>query len=38
MTGVAAQGTFLLVERSAASGRVRTHHDQPDGESIRRMT
>jgi len=33
-----AQGTFSLVERSAASGRVRNHNDEPDGELLRRMT
>ena len=32
-----AQGTFSLVERSAASGRVRNHNDEPD-ELLRRMT
>ena len=25
-----AQGTFSLVERMAASGRVRNHYDEPD--------
>jgi hypothetical protein len=34
----AAQGTFSLVERSAASGRVRNDNDAPDGELLRRMT
>jgi len=34
----AAQGTFSLVVRSAASGRVRNHNDEPDSESLRRMT
>ena len=33
----AAQGTFSLVVRSAASGRVRNHNDEPD-ELLRRMT
>ena len=33
-----AQGTFSLVERSAANGRVRNHNDEPDGELLRRMT
>jgi hypothetical protein len=33
-----AQGTFSLVERSATSGRVRNHNDEPDGELLRRMT
>jgi hypothetical protein len=33
----AAQGTFSLVVRSAASGRVRNHNDEPD-ELFRRMT
>src|SRR5687768_15998776 len=32
-----AQGTFSLVVRSAASGRVRNHNDEPD-ELLRRMT
>jgi hypothetical protein len=32
------QGTFSLVGRSAASGRIRNHNDEPDGELLRRMT